>query len=353
MKKTCLKITSIMLLMVMMLMVAACNAKERKQKFTKTCFEYFDTVTTIIGYAENEEEFLSVSEFVCNELSIYHKLYDIYNLYDGITNLALINKTYNDGHKSYTVDREIMDLLLYAKKIYKMTEGETNIAMGSVLSIWHDYRERGNKDPTNATLPDEEILRSASKHTDINNLILDEENMSVFISDPEMKLDVGAFAKGYAVEMTARKLEAKGISGYTINVGGNIRAIGSKPNGDLWKIGIENPDTDIDEPYIEYLQIEGKSVVTSGSYHRFYSVDGVNYHHIIDKDTLYPSAYFSSVSVVCSDSGLADALSTAMFSMPYEDGLALAESLDDVQVLWCMKDGTLKMTSGMEKYREQ
>ena len=101
---------------------------------------YFDTVTTIMGWAESSEEFNAVTADIYAALSEYHKLFDIYNSYEGIKNLRSINKLYNGEHKVVEVDRKIIDMLLYAKEVYVKTNGKTNIAMGSVLSIWHDYR---------------------------------------------------------------------------------------------------------------------------------------------------------------------------------------------------------------------
>ncbi len=352
-KRLFLKPIFFALIIAVLLSTYSCNSLKSKQKFTKTYLDYFDTATSVIGYEESEEEFLMVANLISEELSRYHKLYDIYNCYEGVTNLALINKVFDGEHKTHTVDREIMDFLLFSKDIYVRTAGETNIAMGSVLSIWHDYRERGNDDELSAKLPDFETLSDAAIHTNIDDLILDEENMTVFIRDPEMTLDVGAVAKGYAVEMIARKLEDMGIFGYTLNVGGNIRTIGKKADGSLWRIGIENPDGNSDEPYIEYLNLSGESIVTSGSYQRFYRVDGKSYHHIIDKDTLYPSEYFTSVSVICEDSGLSDALSTALFSMSYEEGLSLIESIPEAEAIWYTKDCRKLFSSGLDKYLDK
>ncbi len=341
------------MILVLLFSLSACNNGKSKQKYTKTYLDYFDTATTVIGYADNEDEFLTIANLVFGRLSEYHKLYDIYNTYDDTVNLAAINATYGGEHKTFKVDKRIMDLLVFAKDVYTITNGETNIAMGSVLSIWHDYRERGQSNVSLASLPSYDKLLKASGHTDINNLILDEENLTVYISDPDMMLDVGAIAKGYAAEMIAKELEALGIEGYTLNVGGNIRTIGSKPDGTPWLVGVENPDDEAYDEYIEYINLSGEAFVTSGSYQRYYYVDGVSYHHIIDKDTLYPSVYFTSVSVLCDDSGLADALSTALFSMNYESGLALIEGIEGVEAMWYTNDSQKLYSSGLSEYIKQ
>ena len=206
--------------------------------------------------------------------------------------------------------------------------------MGSVLSIWHRYREVGKSVPAMAE------LRAAAEHTDITKLELDRAGGRARLLDPEMSLDVGAIAKGYATERIAASLIAKGVSSYVLDVGGNLRAIGSKPDGSTWRTGVKNPNIyDFDTPYVEYLDVKDTSVVTSGDYQRFYVVDGVSYHHIIYKDTLLHADYFASVTIVTGDSGLADALSTALFTMDYESGRALASTIDDITVIWVTKDG--------------
>ena len=323
------------------------------EKYSEYSFDYFDTVTTITGYAESEEDFAAVCESVFESLSEYHRLFDIYLRYDGMENLCTINATENGAHRTISVDERIMDMLLFSVEMHEKTGGKVNIAMGSVLSLWHDYREMGEGDPRKAELPPMDRLQEASLHTDIESLILDKENVTVTITDPKMTLDVGAIAKGYAVEMIARSLEENGISGYVLNVGGNVRTIGKKADGDAWTVGIENPDNDENSPYLTYLYLAGESVVSSGSYQRYYVVNGKEYHHIIDSETLMPAEGFRSVSVVCMDSGLGDALSTALFCMGFEDGMALVESLENVEALWLFRDGTVKVSSGFDAYTEK
>jgi thiamine biosynthesis lipoprotein len=312
--------------------------------------DLFDTATTVTGYAKTREEFDEISKEILSELSEYHKLFTIYNRYEGLENLCTVNETKNGAHRTVTVDSRIIDLLLYAKDVYAKTGGKVNVAMGSVLSIWHDYRTQGLNEPAEAELPPMELLSEAAAHTNINDVIIDVEKSTVFLADPKMKLDVGAIAKGYAVEMAARSLEEKEITGYVINVGGNVRTVGVKGDGDAWLAGIENPSEDENEPYIAYMNLSGESLVTSGSYQRYYTVDGKNYHHIIDPDTNMPAEIYLSVSVVCKDSGLGDALSTALFCMSYEDGLALLEAADGAEALWIFRDGTRKESSGFSSY---
>ncbi len=322
------------------------------QKFSEYSFDYFDTVTTITGYAKNQEEFDAVSGEILDLLGEYHRLFTIYHRFEGMENLCTVNELVNGEHRTVTVDRRIIDMLLYAKQAYEMTDGKVNVAMGSVLSIWHDYRADGIDEPWNAQLPPMEKLEEAAQHTDINNVQIDEQACTVTLLDPQMRLDVGAIAKGYAVEMVAQHIESKGITGYVINVGGNVRTVGPKTDGNGWTVGIENPDEDAQD-YLAYLQLSGQSLVTSGSYQRYFVVEGKRYHHIIDPATLMPSEHFTSVSIVCKSSADGDALSTALFCMTYKEGLALIESLDGVEAMWLTADGEKHYSSGFAAYQTE
>ena len=305
-------------------------------------FTFFDTVSYVYCYADNTNE---VFEARCNEvwgiLEKYHHLFDIYYEYSGVTNLKTLND--NAGGEAMVVDQELIDFLLYAKELYALTNGEMNIMMGSVLKLWHDCREAAGA----AGIPTSDELAEANEHTDISILEIDEENSTVRISDPKAAIDVGALGKGYATEKAAQYLKENGADSYVLNIGGNIRIIGNKPDGSGWKTGVKNPaDT---STFVSYITIANTSCVTSGNYERYFVVGGERYHHIIDKDTLMPSSYFSSVTIITADSGLADALSTALFTMSYEDGLELVEKIGGVDVLWITNDGKQYMTDGFSK----
>lgn len=338
---------AVILCLLLCLALSSCVSHPQKNKYSAYSMDYFDTVITIVGYENTKEEFDAVAEQIFAELSEYHRLYSIYHRFDGIENLCTVNESVDGSHRTVTADKRIIDMLLFAIEMYDATEGMVNIAMGSVLSLWHNYREIGMDDPANASLPPLHSLQNAAEHTDISKLVIDKENSTVTLTDPLMKLDVGAIAKGYATEQVARSLEARGVTGYVLNVGGNIRAIGSKPDGEDWTVGIEDPAGD---GYLAYLNLSGMSVVTSGSYQRYYYVDGKRYHHIIHRDTLMPAEGFTSVSVICRDSGFGDALSTALFCLSLSDGIELIESLPETEAMWLSDDGTKTVSSGWNQY---
>ena len=334
----------LLLLVLLSTCLWGCGAQSKPKE--KTVFSYFDTFTTVSSFAgDSDVSFEENCEAVLSLLAHYHRLFDIYNAYEDTPNLYTVNQM--AGVAPVTVDPLLIDFLLYAKEIFTLTSGETNIALGAVLSLWHDCRTEAESAPDAARLPDESALTAAALHTDIEKLVIDKEAGTVFLADEKMSLDVGALGKGYAVEKAAELLKQRNATGYVVNVGGNLRTVGTKPSGDGWVTGIKNPDP-LAEDYLARLTLSDGALVTSGSYERYYTVAGVNYHHVIDPDTLYPATYFLSVTVLCSDSGLADALSTALFCMSYEEGLALLSSLPNTEALWVTVAGEIKMTEGMK-----
>jgi thiamine biosynthesis lipoprotein len=321
MKKICIALALCVLL-------AGC-APASKQ-YNATYLNLFDTVTTVIGHSESEQQFRRDAQAVYEQLYRYHQLFDIYNDYEGIHNL----KTVNDqaGIAPVEVDPAIIELLLDCKAYYELTGGKVNAAMGIVLRLWHEARQ-------NAKMPNADDLANARLHMDFANVMIDKETSTVYISDPEMSLDVGAIAKGWAVQRIAENAP----SGLLISVGGNVCATGPKADGSAWVVGVQNPDGG---EYLRKISITGGSVVTSGDYQRTVTIDGKAYHHIIDPTTGMPSTYWRSVTVVCEDSGLADALSTALFVLPLEEGKSLAKQCG-AKVLWLNADGAKYMTEGI------
>lgn len=321
MKKLCLVLG-------LCLLLCGCDtsAVPEQKQYTATFLELFDTVTTVVGRAESQESFEKISQQIHDELEYYHRLFDIYQEYDGIRNLKTIND--NAAIAPVEVDEAIISLLEDCKDYYELTGGKVNVAMGSVLTLWHEAREKALNDPQNAKLPEEQALQEAAAHTALDAVVIDRENSTVYITDKAVRLDVGAVAKGWATQKVAENAP----EGILISVGGNVCATGPKIQPDTpWVVGVQNPDGS--QSYLHTLNILTGCVVTSGDYQRYFTVDGKMYHHIIDPETLMPSDYWRSVTVVCDDSGLADALSTALFLLPLEEGKQILEQVD-AQAMW-------------------
>ncbi len=329
-------------LLLLSLLLSGCSGQVQEQKqYTATFLTLFDTVTTITGKAESEAAFTEKAASVRDILQEYHQLFDIYNDYEGLNNLKTINDA--AGIAPVKVEKEIIALLKDCKIYYDLTGGKVNAAMGSVLYLWHEAREDSYNDPTNAYLPDPEALEEAKKHCSFDSIVIDEEASTVYITDPNVRLDVGAIAKGWATQRAAEAAP----SGLLISVGGNVCATGPKDEaGTAWVVGIQNPDGG--EGYLHTLYVTTGSVVTSGDYQRNFAVDGKLYHHLIDPDTLYPAAYWRSVTILCDDSGLADALSTALFLLPREEGQALLDSCNAL-AMWVDAQGNCFYSPGFEE----
>ena len=248
--------------------LSAC-AEQTPTPKEKAYTSYFDTVTTVISYAGDDEATFNANCSAVERLfTRYHKLFDIYHAYDGMNNLYTINQM--AGIAPVSVDEDLIDFLLYATEVYVLTDGETNLMLGSILSLWHDCRTAASKG--NAVLPTEAALTEAAKHTAIESLVIDEAAGTVFITDADASVDVGALGKGYAAERAAELLRARNAESYVLDVGGNLRTVGTKPNGNGWITGVTDPFGS--GSYLAKLTIANASLVTSGDYKRFFVVDG-------------------------------------------------------------------------------
>lgn len=301
------------------------------QKYTNEYFDVFDTYTTLTIYTDSNSKFNVISNELHEELLSLNKRFDIYNDYEGINNIKTIND--NAGIKPVKVDKETLELIKAGKDAYTKTQGTVNIALGSVLKIWHNYRENA-LDNGIAEIPSVEQLKEANNHTNINSIIINEENSTVYINDKETSIDVGAIAKGYAADYAAEFLRNKGVKVALLNLGGNVITLNDKTK-ESWKTGIVSPNNT--EEYINTVDLSNQSAVSSGNYQRYYEYEGKRYHHIIDNKTLFPANYNKGVTVVTNSSLEGDIYSTALFILPYEEGANLAKQ-NNIKALWITSD---------------
>ncbi len=342
------------------------GCQKQYKLYSKNFMGPFDTVTTYMSYAESQDEFDKQGEYIEEQLNYYDHLFDKYTSYDDMNNIKTINE--NAGVKPVKVDQPIIDLLDLSIQRNKEISNKVNIAFGSVIDIWHDYREMAESDGGVGKVPTDAELKKANKHTNIESIKIDKKQQTVYIDDEFVSIDVGATAKGYAIELIKQSLIDKGVDNFLLSGGGNVASHGTrkiKKEGNFYLddcqekfcVGIESPkdgnfshkEGDEDSENEAVLVVQGESIVTSGDYQRFYKdIHGVRYHHLIDPDTLYPAVHFRSVSIITKDSGLADFLSSTVFLMPYEDGLKLVNSLDGVEAIWLLDDGKIRMSSGLK-----
>ncbi|MCD8105306.1 MAG: FAD:protein FMN transferase [Lachnospiraceae bacterium] len=210
-----------------------------------------------------------------------------------------------------------------------------------------DADEESVQTSDTSLIPSEEEIAEALSH--INYQTISVDGTTVTLSDPDAEIDLGGIAKGYIADQLEDYLTSCGIESALINLGGNVQTVGTKPDGSSWRIGIQKPfggSSDI----IAVIECTGESVVTSGTYERYFEVDGKIYHHILDPKTGYPTDNgLTSVTIFADSSTQCDALSTTCFVLGLEDGMELIESIEGVEALFITEDETLYYTSGFPR----
>ena len=341
-------------------LLCSCSNSKKEQTLIQYSNASLDAGFDTVLYYQEWNTDNSISEKHFNEavelFSHYNDLFDIYNEYDGMNNLKTIND--NAGKEAVTVDQELIDLLLEAKEFYTYSEGEFDITIGSLLHVWHTFRENGislNENGQKGSVPPYSTLEEASKNKGWDKVEINDEDNTVYITDENISLDVGGIAKGFATEQVAKKLEQEEDIGIVaINAGGNNRTIGTKQDGSPWRVRIQNPDGG-DKLLI--VSKEGScSFVTSGDYERYYEAeDGKKYHHIIDPSTLYPATLYRSVSIITTDSSVADCLSTSLFTLSIEEGKKVLEEYEKntgnhVDAIWVMSSDNAQDVSPLKQH---
>lgn len=322
------------------LLLLSCGCGRRQESYRYTYLDVFDTVTAITVYAPSRAEADNLAALLHEELLTCHRLFDIYHEYEGLTNLCTVNRL--AGEEAVTVDSRILDLLGFALDMGEASGGKLNVCMGSLLSLWHEARSQANAHPELAALPERETIREALGHMSPSALQLDKAASTVRFLDPALRLDVGAVAKGWAVQRACELAKGEGYGGFLISAGGNVCTVGLKADGSRWKVALEKPDGS--GSTLMVVQLSDCAAVTSGSYQRYFEIDGQRYCHIVDPDSGEPAREYEMVTVICPDSAVADALSTALFLLPREEGEALAAAFG-AEVLW-YSDGSYETTPG-------
>lgn len=351
----------ILIIFLSLILLTGCQKEDERvyDKFTYHFFGTFDTVVYTVMYAESEEKADEFNSYIEKRFNELHKEFNKYNSYDGLNNVKTIND--NAGIEPVEVSDELFNLIKDSIKYNEEFSNKTDISFGSVLKIWSDYRDfnetrdHDEEYREDELLPSIEELQEADKYTGMENIELDESKNTVYINNPNTQIDVGATAKGYAVELICEELREMGLDSLLVSAGGNVKSVGYPLDGirGAWGVGIQNPDilyaSENQSNLVETIFVKDQSVVTSGDYQRFFFVGDKAYHHLIDRDSLFPGDYFRAVTVVHENSAIADFLSTSVFLTPYEEGLELIESIDGAEALWINKDGSIVVTDGMKE----
>lgn len=319
------------ILLVALLLLCACGA-EKQEKLTESRF-CLDTLVTLTLYEGGSEALLeeAFSELSRLEglLSVHEEGSDLWNLQE------------KAGVEPVAIAPETMELLLSAKAYYALSEGYLDISLGTLIDLW-DVGGEGH-------IPTAEEKEEALSLKGLEELVLDADTSTAYLPRLGMKLDLGALAKGFMADKLKVFLQENGVTSGILDLGHNILLIGGKPQTGSFTVGVKNPIEGQESELAAVVQVTDKSVVTSGTYERYFEREGVRYHHILDPFTGKPAQTgVLSVTIVSDTSLEGDALSTTCLLLGQERGLKLIESLENVECMFILEDGTRVCSSGFQ-----
>lgn len=283
----------VFLAFVLCLTLVSCNFRTRYDS------EFFsmDTVMTISAYGKNSENAVTLAK---QEVERLDKLFSVENKNSEIYKL--------NHSKTQNLSADTLSIIKKATEIAKLSDGAFDITTEPLTRAWGFYSDTENK------IPDKTEIDTLLKSVGTEHLKISDSTVTL---DKDTSIDLGGIAKGFTASRVSDILRENSVSSAIISLGGNVTAVGKKPDGKLWNVSIADPDDNSKQ--IGTLSVTDCSVVTSGGYQRYFEQDGVRYHHIIDPKTGVPSnSGLKSVTIVSVDDTLADALSTAIFVMGIE-----------------------------------
>ena len=325
------KIKIITMCTILALMLSACS-KKVVEPISGTEF-LMGTVCTIKIYDKSstkilDKAFKRISE-IENTMSLNKDTSEVVS----INNAA--------GEKPVKISDKTMEVLKEGVKFAELTEGKMDITIGPLVKLWGIGTDE-------AKVPSKEEIEEKKALIGYKNLVLDEKNKTAFLKNKNMVIDLGAVAKGYTADEVAQVLKENGVKHAIINLGGNVFAMGDNVNGSPWKIGIQDPFTQRGE-IIGLIEVDNKSIVTSGIYERYFEKDGTKYHHILSTSTGYPcDNSIAGVSIVSEKSIDGDALSTSVFSLGLEEGIKFINNVPGVEAIFITKDKQVHITLGLK-----
>lgn len=300
----------LLLIGILAVLVFIQNSKPRIHKATFT--DYLDTVCDITIVSTSDKPLLMCEEYLefCESE---------FSADDENSTLVKLNK---NNKKDVEISKDLQAVLSAGSEFSRKHPEYFSIYLDRLIKLWNIS---GNPD----SIPSTEDIKTAKTARDFN---------------------LGAIAKGYITDRLREKLQDAGIDSALINLGGNTYAMGKKPTGENWKIGIQSPKDE--STIIGYITAENLAVVTSGDYQRYVEIDGKRYHHILDPKTGYPAdSGVHSVTVICESAELADVLSTAAFVAGVEDGHKLLSSYGAMGVF--ITDDTVYFSKKLENIFKQ
>ena len=287
----------------------------KKETLSKTGF-YFDTVITITLYDSDDNSLLDTCFAKCAELE---------QLVSRTIDDSEISKLNQANRKPVVVSDITLELLQKGVEYGELTKGAFDITIAPLSMLWDIKNNPG-------TVPSQAAIKEALSHVNYKNITIN--GNSVCLKDSEAAIDLGGIAKGYMADKLKEYLISSGVTSALINLGGNVLTIGSKPDGTAFQIGIQKPFDDGNQA-ITSVSVTDASVVTSGSYERYFEADDNLYHHIIDTTSGFPcDTGLLSVTILSKNSMDGDALSTACFALGIQGGTKLIEKLEGVEALF-------------------
>lgn len=245
----------------------------------------------------------------------------------------------NAGIKPVVVNQELFNLIRRSKKISDLTHGAFDISYASMDKVW-------KFDGSINSLPNPADIAASVSKINYKNIILDKDKTSVFLKNKGMKIGFGAIGKGYAANKALELMSKMNLDGALVNASGDLISWGKDEGGKNWRIGIANPKEK--NHIFSWLNIDETAVVTSGNYEKFIMIDGKRYSHIIDPRTGYPVKGISSVSIICPNAELADALATSVFVLGKENGLKLINKLKGIECILVTDDQNMITSNNLE-----
>ncbi|MEN9656194.1 MAG: Membrane-associated protein involved in thiamine biosynthesis, partial [Bacteroidota bacterium] len=271
-----------------------------------------------ISILANDEDFANATiDLAVAEISRIEKLLTTFS-----NNSVTFQINENAGIQPVVVPKEVFDLIFRCQMISKMTQGAFDISYGSIdKKFW-------NFDLNMTSLPDKDLAKKAVELINYENIILNEEDKTVFLKNKGMRIGFGGIGKGYAAECAKKILKQNGIESGIVNAAGDLTAWGYQENGEAWTIGIADPNKK--ESVFSTFNITNTSVATSGNYEKFVLIDGKKYSHTIDPKTGYPISGIKSVTIIAENAEIADALATPVTVMGIEVGLNFINQIPNI-----------------------
>jgi len=321
-------------ILLFLVLFTSCSKSEDQPQ--SQSFIMLGTVCRITIYDKPTEEAFSAA------FSRIREIEQKMSLHSETSEIAKINAA--SGREAVQVSEETFRVIDKALQIAHLSEGAFDITIGPLVKAWGI----GGDD---ARRPSDEELALLLPLIDYTMVELDHQARTVYLPKTGMALDLGGIAKGYAADEAARVLRSFGIERGIINLGGNVLTMGTKQDGSLWRIGIQDPESSRGE-YAMIVQLDDTSLVTSGPYERFLLLDGEFYHHILDTKTGLPiDSDFTSVSIITKNSMLADALSTSVYALGLDKGMKLLNELDEVEGLFFTEAKQVLFSNKRHPYR--